>query len=196
MITSLIQQLRRLPLILGYIILLVLYMAPGVYPPKTAAAPGGMGGGMGPVCPPACPPNSANCDANLVITPTQPLRFGLVAAPVAGTVTVDSAGTRSSTGGVILIVGGSVNPATFSMTTTPYNCTGRPLVIVTVASPAVLTHAGSGSTMTVDNFTTNPIAGDAFDSTIPLSVGGTLNVGTLQTQGSYTGNILITVTFQ
>jgi len=158
------------------------------------ATPGGMGGG--PVCPPACPPNPTNCDANLVITPTQPLRFGLVAAPAAGTVTVDTTGARSSTGGVILVVGGAANPATFSMSTTPYNCTGRALAIVDVASPAVLTHAGSGSTMTVDTFTTNPIAGDAFDSTIPLTVGGTLNVGTLQTQGTYNGNIFITVTFQ
>lgn len=160
------------------------------------AAPGGMGMGGGPVCPPACPPNPANCDANLVITPTQPLRFGLVAAPAAGTVTVDTTGARSSTGGVILVVGGAVNPATFSMSTTPYNCSGRALVIVDVASPAVLTHAGSGSTMTVDTFTTTPIAGDAFDSTVPLTVGGTLNVGTLQTQGTYNGNIFITVTFQ
>jgi hypothetical protein len=158
------------------------------------ATPGGMGGG--PVCPPACPPNPTNCDANLVITPTQPLRFGLVAAPAAGTVTVDTTGARTSTGGVILVVGGSVNPATFSMSTTPYNCSGRALVIVDVATPAVLTHAGSGSTMTVDTFTTTPIAGDAFDSTIPLTVGGTLNVGTLQTQGTYNGNIFITVTFQ
>lgn len=182
-------------LTIGYVLLLSLAQQLMVVP-DSVAAPGGQGMGMGPVCPPACPPNPANCDANLVITPTQALRFGLVAAPAAGTVTVDTTGARSSAGGVILIVGGTVSPAAFSMTTTPYNCTGRPLVIVTVASPAVLTHAGSGTTMNVDNFTTNPIAGDAFDPTIPLSVGGTLNVGALQTQGTYNGNILVTVTFQ
>ena len=189
------RLVQRVFLILGYVLLLSI--PPQLFViPDSIAAPGGQGMGMGPVCPPACPPNPANCDANLVLTPTQPLRFGLVAAPAAGTVTVDTTGARSSTGGVILIVGGTVNPATFSMTTTPYNCTGQPLVIVTVASPAVLTHAGSGATMNVDNFTTNPIAGDAFDPTIPLTVGGTLNVGNLQTQGTYSGNILITITFQ
>ncbi|WP_455366268.1 hypothetical protein, partial [Kaarinaea lacus] len=53
------------------------------------AGPGGMGMGGGPVCPPACPPNPANCDANLVISAMQSLSFGTMAAPAAGTVTVD-----------------------------------------------------------------------------------------------------------
>jgi len=196
MIFRIIKRLIK-SLFITYLYGLLLVIPPQlIVIPVSVAAPGGMGGGMGPVCPPSCPPNPANCDANLVLTPTQALRFGLVAAPAAGTVTVDTTGVRSSTGGVILIVGGTVTPAAFSITTTPYDCTGRPLVIVTVASPAVLTHAGSGATMNVDNFTTNPIAGDAFDPTIPLTVGGTLNVGNLQTQGTYNGNILVTVTFQ
>ena len=164
-------------------------------PPETHAAPApGMGGG--PTCPPACPPNPTNCDANLVLTSTQALQFGSLAAPAAGTVTIDTAGIRTATGGVVLIPGGAVTAANFSMTTAPYNCTGRALVVVTVASPATLTHTTLGATMTVINFVTNPAAGGAFDPAVPLAVGATLNVGALQTPGTYNGNFLVTVTFQ
>ncbi|MGD8569251.1 MAG: DUF4402 domain-containing protein [Gammaproteobacteria bacterium] len=163
---------------------------------RAAPAPGSMGGGMGPTCPPACPANPANCDANLVITPTQPLQFGAMAAPAAGTVTVDTTGVRTSTGGVVLITGSTASAANFSMTTTPYNCTGRALAVVTVASPATLTHSTLGTTMTVNNFVTNPAAGGAFDPTVPLAVGATLNVGAGQAPGTYTGTFMVTVTFQ
>ena len=149
---------------------------------------------MGPVCPPACPATPTNCDANLVITNTQSLSFGSIAAPLAGTVIVDPAGIRSSTGGVVLITGGTVSAANFTLTTLPYNCTGRPLVVVAVNSPTTLT--GPGPAMTLDTFVTNPISGDAFDPAIPLSVGGTLHVGALQPAGSYSGTILLTITFQ
>jgi hypothetical protein len=182
--------LKRLILTIGYALLL---SGPPQIIPDALAAPGGPGG-MGPVCPPACPPSPTNCDASLVITATQALQFGQISAPTAGTVTVDTTGVRTSTGGVILINGGTVSPATFSMTTAPYNCAGRNLVIVTVASPAALT--GPGPAMTLDTFITTPIAGDAFDPAIPLTVGGTLHVGGLQTPGAYNGTIQVTVTFQ
>ena len=147
------------------------------------------------VCPPACPPTPANCDANLVITATQDLEFGSMTAPVAGTVVVDTAGIRTATGGVVL-VGGGVTAASFSMSTGAYACTGRALVTVTAGPTATLTHASLPATMTVDTFTTSPVAGDAFDSAAPLLVGATLNVSTLQGPGSYTGTFLVTVTFQ
>ena len=166
-----------------------------VYAPNVIAAPAGMGGGGGPVCPPACPPNAANCDANLVLTATQDLQFGSMTAPLAGTVIVDTAGVATPTGGVLLI-GGGATAASFSMSTGPYACTGRNLVTVTVGSPATLTHASLPATMTVNNFTTNPAPGGAFDSAVPLTVGATLNVGTLQAPGSYAGTFLVTVTFQ
>ena len=183
----------RFILALGYVLLVSIPLQLVVIH-ESIAAPAGMGGGMGSVCPPACPPNPANCDANLVITPTQSLQFGTMAAPVAGTVTVDTLGIRTSTGGVVLITGGAVTPASFSMSTTPYNCSGRSLVIVTVASPATLN--GPGAPMSVDSFVTTPVAGDAFDPLTPLTVGGTLHVGTLQTPGTYTGMINVTITFQ
>lgn len=147
-----------------------------------------------PACPPACPPNPANCDSNLVISSTQSLSFGAMAALAAGTVTVDINSIRSASGGIVLI-GGTVSAATFSMTTSPYSCTGRSLVVINVAAPAILTN-GSGATMSVDNFVTSLVGGDAFDPAVPLVVGGTLNVGAMQAPGVYSGNIFITVTFQ
>lgn len=152
--------------------------------------------GGGPVCPPACPPSPTNCDASLVMTPVQALQFGALAAPAAGTVTVDTAGVRSATGGVVLIPSSTVTAAQISMSTTPYTCDGRAMAVVSVTSPATLTHTSLGATMTVDNFVTNPAAGGAFDSTVPMAIGATLNVGASQAPGSYTGSFLITVTFQ
>ncbi len=166
-----------------------------VYSPHVLAAPAGMGGGGGSVCPPACPPSAANCDASLVITATQDLQFGSVTAPVAGTVIVDTAGARIATGGVVLVGAGGA-AANFSMSTGPYNCAGRALVTVTAGPTATLTHASLPTTMTVDTFTTNPVSGGAFDPAVPLTVGATLHVGTLQTPGSYSGTYLVTVTFQ
>lgn len=160
---------------------------------KTVAAPAGMGGG--PVCPPACPPSAANCDANLLITPTQDLQFGALTAPLAGTVIVDTAGVRIATGGVLLIGAGGA-AASFSMNTGAFACTGRNLVTVTAGPTATLTHASFPATMTVDTFTTNPAPGGVFDSAVPLLVGATLNVGALQASGSYSGTFLVTVTFQ
>lgn len=164
-----------------------------IFSPTAFAGPGGMGGG--PVCPPACPPTPVNCDANLVLTEIQALHFGGITAPLAGTVVVSTGGVRTSTGGVILVGAGGA-AGTFSMSTAPYNCAGRNLVIVTAGPIATLTHASLPATMTVDNFTTNPVPGGVFDPTVPLTVGATLNVGASQAPGSYSGAYLVTVTFQ
>lgn len=164
-----------------------------VFTPHVHAGPGGMGGG--PVCPPACPPNPANCDANLVLNEIQALQFGSITAPLAGTVVVNTAGVRTSTGGVILIGAGGA-AGTFSMSTGPYNCAGRNLVIVTAGPTATLNHATLPATMSVNTFTTNPAPGGVFDPTVPLTVGATLNVGASQAPGSYSGTYLVTVTFQ
>lgn len=164
-----------------------------VFPSVVVAGPGGMG--TGPVCPPACPPNPANCEANLVITQTQALQFGSISAPAAGTVIIDTTGIRTFTGGVILIGAGGA-AGSFSMDTTPYNCTGRALVVVSAGPTATLNHTSLPATMTVDTFTTSLVAGDAFDPTIPLTIGATLHVGTLQASGTYSGIYTLTVNFQ
>jgi hypothetical protein len=166
------------------------------------AAPGGGGGGpppgAGPVCPPNCPPSPANCDASLIITPTgQTLQFGSFTAGTGGTVVVDTASIRIATGGVVLLTGGTTGAAGFTLGTVPYNCNGRALVIVTAGPTATLTHTTLPAvTMTADTFVTNPAAGGAFDDTVPLTVGATLNIISNQQSGSYQGTYDLTVTFQ
>jgi hypothetical protein len=147
--------------------------------------PAAMGMGMG---------TPAQCDAALGITPTQSLQFGIIAAPLAGTVIVDTAGTRTFGGGVVLVSGGTVSAASFTMTTLPTNCANRRLVTVVVTSPASL--AGAGPAMTLDTFVTVPVANDRFTEPMTLLVGGTLHVNALQPAGTYNGNIFVTVTFQ
>ena len=162
------------------------------YSPEVSAAPGGMGGG--PVCPPACPPNPANCDANLVITATQDLQFGSMTAGTGGSVIVDTAGVATPTGTVLLLAGGAA-AASFNMSTGAYTCTNRALVTVTAGPNATLTHATlPANTMAVDTFTLSLAPGDLFTS--PMTVGATLNVGSSQEPGPYTGTFLVTVTFQ
>ena len=186
--TAVAKDMGFLSLLCG---LLFLWLVATVYTSEAVAAPGG---GGGPVCPPACPPNPANCDANLVITAIQNLQFGSLAAPLAGTVIVDTTGVRVATGGVVLI-GGGATAASFSMSTGAFTCTNRALVTVAAGPTATLTHTTiPGNTMAVGTFTTSLVPGDIFAS--PLTVGATLNVGTLQASGSYSGTFLVTVTFQ
>jgi len=181
------------------IMLVVLSASQSEFGSTLHAAPAPGGGpppGVGPTCPPACPANPANCDASLVITPTQTLQFGAMAGTLGGTVTVDPAGARTSIG-VILITGGTVAAASFNMTTTPYNCNGRALATVTVGPTATLNNISTpGMTMTVDTFVTNPATGGAFSDTTPLTVGATLHVNANQDPGSYEGTYDVTVTFQ
>ena len=165
---------------------------------EVQAAPGPPPG-KGPVCPPACPPNPANCDANLVITETQPLSFGSFSVPSGGgggQVIVDPAGLRTTPTptGIILIAGGGESAGLFSMTTGAYSCTGRALVTVTATSPAGL--VGPGPSMPLDTFVLIPAAGGAFDSAVPLQVGATLHVTDGQTAGNYSGTYTVTITFQ
>jgi len=153
--------------------------------PESSAAPAGMGMGRG---------TPAQCDAALVISAVQNLQFGKISAPTAGTVTIDTTGLRTATGGIILLSSGTVSAASFTLSTAPTNCRNRRLRTVSVATPAILTDGTNN--ITLDTFTTNPVANDRFDPAVPLLVGGTIHVGTLQTPGTYTGNILVTVTFQ
>jgi len=172
----------------------IAYAAPS--PIGGAMGGGGGAGGGGPTCPPACPANPANCDANLIITPTQTLQFGSMAGTTGGTVTVDTAGARSSIG-VILLTGGTIAAASFNMSTAPYNCNGRALPVITVGPTATLNNTTTpGMTMTVDTFVTNPAVGGAFSDTTPLTVGATLHVNANQDPGSYQGTYDLMVTFQ
>lgn len=114
------------------------------------------------------------------------LNFGnVVAGTGAGTVTVSpTTGDRSSTGYVILPTAtpGTVNAAEFTVTGL-----ADATYAITLPTSIDISETG-GTTMTVDNFTSNPSrTGTLAGGTQTLSVGARLNVGAGQVAGDYTG---------
>lgn len=110
------------------------------------------------------------------------MNFGNVAASAApGTVVLDPAGTRTAGGGVTLpATTGTVTAAQFTVTGTP----GYTYAITLPA--AALTITSGGPSMTVDNWTSNPVgAGTLAAGTSTLTVGATLNVAAGQAPGVY-----------
>ncbi len=133
---------------------------------------------------------SANATA-IIITPltisnTIPLEFGnLIAGAALGTAVVDPAGARSVTGGVsIPATGGTVSAASFTV-----NGAATFLYDITLPGAPILISDGSGNTMSVDTWSSNPtvVAGGTLNGsgTQTLLVGGTLNVAATQATGSY-----------
>lgn len=161
--------------------------------PAPGAMGGGQGGGMG-MGGGQATSTPAECDAALVITPTQALAFGNISAPAAGTVTIDTGGVRTSAGGVVLIAGGTESAASFTTTTAPASCRNLTLITVDVASPATLNY--NGFSMSINNFTVRPAAGSNYNPNRVFNVGGTLNVNANQQPGTYSGTIQILITFQ
>lgn len=150
---------------------------------------------------PACPSppcgNPPSCDNALVITPGASLSFGWIAAQGAGTVSVSTAGVRSNVGSALPMTGGTHNAGSFTVDTGGLYCQTYPLVSIAVTSPATLTHSTlPANTMTVDNFSTDPVAGILYSPGATILVGGRLNVGFPQQQGTYSGTVQLTVTFQ
>ncbi len=119
------------------------------------------------------------------------MNFGNVAVnAVAGTVILDPAGTRTSTGGVTLpVVGGTVTAATFTVT-------GNSGATYSITLPSTATTITSGlNNMTVDNFSSTPTpTGTLTGGTETLRVGATLNVGASQPAGIYVSGTPFTVT--
>jgi hypothetical protein len=127
------------------------------------------------------------------IVPGTALNFGdVVPSGVAGTVSVDAAGVRTSAGGASLgnatgvaagafTVGGQAN-ATYS---------------ITLPANGVVTVTSGANSMAVNNFVSNPSGTGTIGAggTQALGVGATLSVGINQAAGSYTGTYQVTVTY-
>lgn len=76
--------------------------------------------------------------------------------------------------------------------------TGNPSTAVTITLPSSITLSGPGTAMTVNNFASYPANGNAtLDSTgaMTLNVGASLNVGTNQAAGTYSGTYTLTVSY-
>lgn len=132
----------------------------------------------------------------LVIVAENPLSFGQLTRPTAaGTVVLSPSGTITTTGGVLT--------STAIAQTTPrgpgtFLLVGEAGRLFTIDLPTVAILRQGTRNMRLSAFRSNWAPGDAFSATrtYSLSVGATLNVGTNQTIGTYTGTYAVTVTYQ
>ena len=131
----------------------------------------------------APPPSKAACNATLQAALVTNLNFGDFEGTVAGTVIVDTAGNRTTTGPVL--AGGTVSEAAYDVWNNQAGCERRNIAVTV---PASITLAGP-ATMVANNFTKNPAG--KFKLTAPgiptrVTVGATLNSAAAQTNGAYT----------
>jgi uncharacterized protein DUF4402 len=121
------------------------------------------------------------------------LDFGVLVAGGAGTAVINPANGALTLTGPLTSIGATAHAATF-ITTGSRNS----VVLIRVPTAAVtLTRVGGTETMTVSNWTLDgsnkrkvPLS-DTFD----FSVGGTLNVGAAQAEGTYAGTFQVTVQY-
>ncbi|MHB0969424.1 MAG: DUF4402 domain-containing protein [Thermoanaerobaculia bacterium] len=135
-------------------------------------------------------PATATIVPGITIAQVTGLAFGDMLSPAgAGTVTVDTAGARTSAG--VTLAGGTFNAATFDIT-------GGANKTFSITLPAAaVTLTSGGNTMTVDTFASNPTPTGTITGggTATLAVGATLNVGAAQAQGTYNGVFDVTVAY-
>ncbi len=130
------------------------------------------------------------------IKASRALSFGAIVSGPSGKVTVTPGGTRTAADGAVIL-----NSLQFaSATSAEFKVCSATNTTVTIDLPtsATLTRSGGGS-MTVDTFTRLPSSSSMnvfTGSQETLTVGATLNVGTSQAAGSYTGNFSVTVTYE
>jgi hypothetical protein len=122
------------------------------------------------------------------------MNFGnVVTSAATGTVVLDPAGARSTTGGASILVAqpGTVTAATFTV-----GGTAGFTYSITLPASVSIDDAGAGVPMTVDSFTSNPTPTGLIGGggTQALGVGATLNVGASQVGGVYTTAAPFTVT--
>ena len=118
--------------------------------------------------------------------------FGDIAASNSpGTVVLDATGSRLVTGGTFVNSTVSSGPAMFDVSGIP-----NAVYAITLPVSVVLTGA-SGNSMVVDKFTSQPADTGLTDpgGQQNLYVGGTLNVGSNQAVGSYSGLMTVTVVY-
>lgn len=138
--------------------------------------------------------------AQVSITNTQSLHFGTICLTgTAGTVTVDSDGIRTSTGGNLILLSLSpvAQPAIFEI----MNCPGGS-VSLTFNATTILTGSNGGS-LTLDiGPTEKGISGSIFTTisdcnfVTPVYMGGTLHIPDAAIAGTYAGSFDVTINMQ
>lgn len=141
--------------------------------------------------PPAAPVHPANKVP--VVTTTRHLGLGRFVAGSGGTITISPAGARSKTGGVVLLSGGTIASASFTLTETG---SGKALKWTTITLPGPTTLSSGGATMTLNNFVSNPANTFLGTTQRILTVGATLAVGADQAPGDYAGTFAVTINYE
>jgi len=135
---------------------------------------------------------SATIVTPLAITKTADMNFGNLAVNTnPGTVVLTAAAspTRTPTGGVTLMGGGTISAATFNIS----GLTGANYSVTLPASPHTI--SSGGNNMTVDNFTSSSTNGYTLTGGSDiLYVGATLYVNGSQAAGTYTSGTPFVVT--
>lgn len=130
----------------------------------------------------------------ITITNTTGLHFGQIApSSSAGTVTISTAGVRTSAGGVTLGNQVSVSACSFDIAGAPNNTYS-----ITLPADGTITLTSGGSpAMAVDTFVSSPATTGTLDGSGAqiLTVGATLSVGANQPNGNYTGMFNVTVAY-
>jgi hypothetical protein len=135
----------------------------------------------------------------IAISNTVDMNFGnLASSGTAGTCLLATDNSRSATGGVTLMAGGTITAASFTVT-------GIIGATYTITLPAGATTVSDGTnTMTIDTWASSPSGtGTLTGGTSTLLVGATLNVGVNQPGGIYntsnaggSGEFTVTVNYQ
>ncbi|MEA3480225.1 MAG: DUF4402 domain-containing protein [Bacteroidota bacterium] len=127
---------------------------------------------------------TAEIVAPIAIANAVDMNFGNVAEAGAGTVILDPAGTRTTTGSVTLpAITGTVTAASFTVTGT----SGYTYTITLPSTDYTITRTAGAETMIVNTFTSNPSGtGTLTGGSETLNVGATLNVAAGQVPGTYT----------
>lgn len=138
---------------------------------------------------------SAEIVSAIAISSTATLNFGQIApSGTAGTVSVSTAGVRSSAGGVTLGNQVTVAAATFAVTGAPNNL----YTVVLPADGTITLTSGGSPAMAVDGFVSDPASPGTLNGggSDTLRVGATLSVGVNQPNGNYSGTFNVTVAYQ
>jgi len=136
----------------------------------------------------------------IAITNTVDMDFGILAgSATSGTCVLGTDNSRTPSGGVTLLAGGSPAAASFTVT-------GIADAVYTITLPAGATQVSNGTqTMDVDTWVSNPTpTGTLTGGTSTLLVGATLHVAVSQAAGTYTattlpggsGEFTVTVNYQ
>lgn len=133
----------------------------------------------------------------ITVVATQPIDFGMFVVTGNGTITVNYDGTRSATGGVIVLPSSTVQPAIFDIKL----CQGREVTII--YDPFVYINGDNGGSLKLNvGDTEKGPSGSQFpvnnncNFITTLRVGGTLEVSGGSPIGIYTGSFSIDFTQQ